>query len=73
MRHFSDFIAKMCIRNVLIEPFKIALNQLLQLCTACTVFSILVTVRLNSVMVEVCCRLMTSEKQRKTDRHVTDQ
>ena len=72
MRHFSDFIAKMCIRNVLIEPFKIALNQLLQLCTARTVFSILVTVRLYSVMVEVCCRL-TNEKQRKTDRHVTDQ
>ena len=29
-------------------------NQLLQLCTARTVFSILVTVRLYTVMVEVC-------------------
>ena len=41
-------------------------NQLLQLCTAHTVFLILVTVRLYTVMFEVCCWL-TDEKQRKTD------
>ena len=35
-------------------------------------FSILVTVWLYTVMVEVC-RWLTNEKQRKTDRHVTDQ
>ena len=36
-----------------------------------TVFSILVTVRLYTVMAEVC-RWLTNEKQRKTDRCVTD-
>ena len=35
-------------------------------------FSKLVTVRLYTVMAEVCHRL-TNEKQRKTDRPVTDQ
>ena len=47
-------------------------NQLLQLCTTRTVLSILVTVRLYTVMAEMC-RWLTSEKQRKTDRRVTDQ
>ena len=41
-------------------------NQLLQLCTAGTVFSILVTVRLYTVMPEVC-HWLTNEKQKKTD------
>ena len=40
-------------------------NQLLQLCTACAVFSIMVTVGLYTVMPEVCPWL-TNEKQRKT-------
>ena len=39
-------------------------NQLLQLCTARTVFPILVTVRLYTAMPEVC-HWMTIEKQRK--------
>ena len=47
-------------------------NQLLQLCTARTVSSILVTVRLYTVMPEVC-RWLTNEKQRKTDIPLTDQ
>ena len=48
-------------------------NQLLQLCMVRTVFSILrVTVRLYTVMAEVC-RWLTNEKHRKTDRRVTDQ
>ena len=47
-------------------------NQLLQLCTAHTVFPILVTVRLYTVMLDVC-RWLTNEKQRKTDIHFTDQ
>ena len=51
-------------------------NQLLQLCTARTVFSIyighcMVTVRLYK-MQEVCHRL-TNEKQRKSDIRLTDQ
>ena len=41
-------------------------NQLLQLCMAYTVFSILFTVRLYTVMPEVC-RWLTIEKRRKTD------
>ena len=44
----------------------------LQLCTARTVFSILVTVRLYTVMPEVC-RWLTNENQRKTDMRLTDQ
>ena len=48
------------------------LNQLLQLCTARTVFSMLATVRLYTVMPEVCRRL-TNEKQRKTDIRLSDQ
>ena len=47
-------------------------NQLLQLCTARTVFSILVTVGLYTVMLEVC-RWLINEKQRKTDICLTDQ
>ena len=43
-----------------------------QLCTALTVFSILATVRLYTVMPEVCCWL-TNEKQRKSDIRLTDQ
>ena len=39
-------------------------NQLLQLCTARTVFPILVTVRLYTVMPEMC-HWLTNEKQRK--------
>ena len=49
-----------------------ALNQLLQLCTARAVFSILVTVRLHTVIPEVWHSL-TNEKQRKTDIRLTDQ
>ena len=37
-----------------------------QLCTARSVFPILVTVQLYTVMPEVC-RYLTNEKQRKTD------
>ena len=47
-------------------------NQLLQLCTARKVFSTLVTVRLYTVMPEVC-RWLANEKQRKTDIRLTDQ
>ena len=47
-------------------------KQLLQLCTAHTVFSIFVTVRLFTVMLQVC-RWLTNEKQRKTDIRLTDQ
>ena len=47
-------------------------NQLLQLCTAFTVYPILVTVWLFTVMPEVC-RWLTNEKQRKTDIRLTDQ
>ena len=47
-------------------------NQLLQLCTARTVFSILVTVQLYTVMPEVC-HWLTNEKQRKTAIRLTDQ
>ena len=49
-------------------------NQLLQLCTAHTVFSILVTVRLYmyTVMPDVC-HWLAKEKQRKTDICSTDQ
>ena len=43
-----------------------------QLCTARTVFSFLVTVRLYVVMQKVC-RWLTNEKQRKTDIRLTDQ
>ena len=39
-------------------------NQLLQLCTARTVFSMLITVWLYTVMPEMC-RWLTNEKQRK--------
>ena len=47
-------------------------NQLLQLCTARTVFTILVTVvQLFTVMPEVC-HWLTNEKQRKSDNHLTD-
>ena len=46
-------------------------NQLLQLCTAAQCFR-LVTVRLYSVMPEVC-RWLTNEKQRKTDICLTNQ
>ena len=41
-------------------------NQLLQLCTARTVFSILVSVQLYTVMPEVC-HWLTNEEQIKTD------
>ena len=44
----------------------------MQLCTAHTMLSILVTERLHTVMPEVC-RWLTNEKQRKTDIHLTDQ
>ena len=54
------------------ERPKIAYNQLLQLCTARTLFLILITVRLYTVISEVC-RWQTNEKQRKTDIHLTDQ
>ena len=47
-------------------------NQLFQLRTARTVFSILIIVRLYPVMPEVC-RWVTNEKQRKTDIRLTDQ
>ena len=47
-------------------------NQLLQLCTAHIVFSILVIVRLYTVMQDVC-RWLTNEKQRKTGIRLTDQ
>ena len=47
-------------------------NKPLQLCTASTVFSILITVRLYTVMPEVC-RWLTNEKQRQTDIRLTDQ
>ena len=47
-------------------------NQLLQLCTAHTVFSILVTVQLYTVTPEVC-RWLTNETQRKGDIRLTDQ
>ena len=47
-------------------------NQLLQLCTARTVLSVLVTVRLYTVMPEEC-RWLTNEKQSKTDIRLTDQ
>ena len=49
----------------------VTLNQLLQLCTARTVFLILVTVRLYTVMPEVC-HWLTNEKQRKTDILLTN-
>ena len=44
----------------------LANDQLLQLCTASTVISILVTARLYTVIQEVC-RWLTNKKQRKTD------
>ena len=47
-------------------------NQLLQLCTAHTVFSVLFTLQLYTVMPEVC-RWLTNEKQRKIDICLTDQ
>ena len=47
-------------------------KQLLQLCTARTVFSILVTIEVYTVMPAVC-RWLTNEKQRKTDIRLTDQ
>ena len=56
-------------------PFSIPgieIYQLLQLCTARTGFPILVTVRLYTVMPEVC-RWLTIEKQRKTDIRLTHQ
>ena len=43
----------------------------MQLCTACTVFSILVSVRLYTVKLEVC-HWLTNEKQRKTDVRSTE-
>ena len=43
-------------------------NTINQLCIARTVISILVTVRLYTVMPEVC-RWLTNEKQRKNDTH----
>ena len=55
-----------------IQREKFTIYQLLQLCTARTVFSILVTERLYTVMAEVC-RWLTNEKQRKTNRRVTEQ
>ena len=48
------------------------LNQLLQLCTARTVFLILATIGLYTVMLEVCPWL-TNEKQRKSDIRLLDQ
>ena len=51
---------------------KIKKKQLLQLCTASTLFPILVTVELYTVISEVC-RWFTNEKQRKTDIYLTDQ
>ena len=54
------------------EPLKFYCNQLMQLCTARTVLSILVTVWLYTVKPEVCSWL-TNEKQRQTDIHITDQ
>ena len=54
------------------QVWKSPTNQLLQLCTACTVFSILVAVWLHFMMQEVCC-LLTSGKQRKIYIHLTDQ
>ena len=47
-------------------------NQLLQLCTARTVFPILGTVRLYTAMPAVC-HWLTNEKKRKTDIRLTDQ
>ena len=46
--------------------------QLLQLCTARTVSSILVSVQLYTGELEVC-HWLTNEKQRKTDVRLTDQ
>ena len=60
----SDFISTHSIRSM-------SRNQLLQLRTARTVFSILVTVRLYTVMPEAC-HCLTNEKQRKTDISLTD-
>ena len=57
---------KYCGRFLVITNYPQNLYQLLQLCSARTVFSILVTVRLYTVMPEVC-RWLTNEKQRKTD------
>ena len=47
-------------------------KQLLQLCTARAVFSIMVTVRLYTVT-PGACHWLTNEKQRKTDIRLTDQ
>ena len=58
-----------CIKSQMLKKMN---NQLLQLCTARTVFSILVTVRLYTVMPEVC-HWLTNEKQRKTDILLTNQ
>ena len=49
-----------------------SVNQLLQLCTARSVFSILVGVRLYTMIPEVC-HWLTKEKERKTDIRLTDQ
>ena len=49
------------------------MNQLLQLCTARTVFSILGTVQLYSEMPEEVCRWLTDGKQRKIAFRLTDQ
>ena len=48
-------------------------NQLLQLCTARTVFSILVTARLYTVMPAVCHWLTNEKLRKKTDIRLTDQ
>ena len=55
-----------------LKLMKIHQNQLLQLCMAHTMFTILVTVQLYTVMPEVCSWL-TNEKQIKTDIRSTDQ
>ena len=57
---------------LVIADRKIGRNQLMQLCTARTVFSILANVRLYTVMPEMC-RSLTNEKQRETDIRLTDQ
>ena len=64
---FVHVYVVLCLDGLIIN-----LNQLLQLCTARTVFSILVTVLLYIVMQEVR-RWLTNEKPRTTDIRLTDQ
>ena len=66
--HFNKKF-QMIDHNRCLERPELLSNQLLQLCMARTVLSILVTVRLYTVMAEVC-RWLTNEKQRKSDRRV---